>query len=224
MRLGSHVMCPSYQMKKKSTLEYSPMAMKLLLLFCSTFLVGIGHYFVNPSSWHQVELFGGLGNKKSLLPGEVSFLTWIFHWSMMFDFLVLLRYMWRWGDDDCTNNCKWRLYAQLHVPACIINGIVVMNHLHRDRLVALRALHPVLVFISSVATLLGSYAIVKENGWSMLGNQQDVNVNRKRGWSSILVPAERDGHVKNRDWDVKYTMVSMIVGAVFAFVSTRLTV
>jgi hypothetical protein len=199
------------------------MAVKLLLLFCSTFFVGIGHFVVNPSSCHRVQLFGGLGNKKPLLLGEVSFLTWIFHWSMIFDFLMLLRYMWRWGDDDCSNNNKWKLYTQLHVPACIINGVVVMNHLHRDRLVALRALHPMLVFISSVATLFGSYAVVKENGWSMLGNHQNVNV-KKRRWSSILIPAERNAHIKNGDWDIKYTLVSIAVGAAFAFVSTRLTV
>jgi hypothetical protein len=192
------------------------MAIKLLLLFCSTFFVGIGHYFANPSSWHDVELFGGLGNKKPLLPGEVSFLTWIFHWSMMFDFLALLQYMWRWGDADCTNNYKWKLYALLHAPACIINGVVVMNHLHRDRLVALKTLHPVLVFISSVATLLGSYTIVKDNGWSMLNE-------RKMRWSGILVPAERDGHIKNRDWDMKYTLESIAVGAALTFVSSHVT-
>ena len=201
------------------------MVIKVLLLYCSAFVVGLGHYFANPSSWHKVELFAGLGNKKTLLPGEVSFLTWIFHWSMIVDFFVLLRCMWRWGDVDCTNNCKWKVYAQLHVPACIINGVVVMNHLHCDRIVALKALHPMLVFISSVFTLLGSYAIVKEKGWSVLGNDQNVNDNkRKVRWSSILVTAKREGLVKSRDWDMKYTLDSIAVGAALAFISSRFTV
>jgi len=201
------------------------MAIKVLLLYCSAFVVGFGHYCANPSSWHKVELFGGLGNKKTLLPGEVSFLTWIFHWSMIVDFFVLLRCIWRWGDADCTNNCKWKVYAQLHVPACIINGVVVMNHLHRDRIVALKALHPVLVFISSVFTLLGSYAIVKEKGWSVPANKVNVNDNkRKVRWSSILVTAKREGHVKSRDWDMKYTLESIAAGAALAFISSRFTV
>mmetsp|Transcript_10334 Transcript_10334/g.15566 ORF Transcript_10334/g.15566 Transcript_10334/m.15566 type:complete len:344 (+) Transcript_10334:33-1064(+) len=220
-----HVQCMSFRqsvraMEKheplpKSTLEYSPMVIKVLLLYCSAFVVGLGHYFANPSSWHKVELFG---NKKTLLPGEVSFLTWIFHWSMIVDFFVLLRCMWRWGDADCTNNCKWKVYAQLHVPACIINGVVVMNHLRRDRIVALKALHPVLVFISSVATFLGSYAIVKEKGWNVNDSKRKVR------WSSILVTAEREGHIKSRDWDMKYTSESIAIGAALAFISSRFTV
>ena len=201
------------------------MANKVLLLYCSAFVVGLGHYFVNSSSWHQVELFGGLGNKKTLLLGEVSFLTWIFHWSMIVDFFVLLRCMWRWGDVDCTNNGKWNVYAQLHLPACAINGVVVLNHLHRDRLVALKALHPVLVFISSVATLLGSYAIVKDKGWSVLAKDQNVDdTKRKVRWSSILVTAKREGHNKSRDWDMKYTLESIAVGAALSFMLTRVTV
>ena len=203
------------------------MAIKLLLLSCSAFFIGIGHFISNPLSWHQVELFGGLlGNKKTLLPGELSFLTWIFHWSMIVDFLVLLRYMWRWGDPDCTNNCKWKLYAQLHVPACIINGIVVMNHLHRDRLVTLKALHPVLVFISSVATLLGSYTVVKENGLGVFTDEKKLNDNKRSSLltSSILMLDKRDDRSKNNDWDMMYTLKSFAVGAAMAFISTRFTV
>jgi hypothetical protein len=199
------------------------MAVKLVILFCSAFVVGVGHYFANPTSWHQVELFGGFGNKKTLLPGEVSLLTWIFHWSMVFDFFVLLRCMWKWG--DATGNCKWKLYAQLHVPACIINAIVVINHLHRDRILLLKVLHPVLVFVSSIATLNGSYAIVRGKGWSMLRNNQKDN-GEKRSWPSLLIPAESQHFTrkKNGDWDVKYTLTSLAVGAAFALLSTHLTV
>ena len=205
-------------------LEYSPFVIKVLLLYCSALFVGIGHFISNPSSWHQVELFGGLGlgKKQTLLQGEVSFLTWIFHWSMIVDFFVLLRYMWRWGDADCTNNCKWKLYAQLHLPACIINGIVVMNHLHRDRLVALKVLHPVLVFISSVATLFGSYTIVKENGWDMFTDEKNYDNKRRSSLSSTLV--KRDRRSKKEEWDMIYTLKSIALGATMAFISTRFTV
>ncbi len=195
------------------------MVIKVLLLYCATCFVGMGHFIANPLSWHQVELFGGLGKQKKLLPGQVSFLTWIFHWSMIVDFIEILRYMWRWGDADCTDNCKWKLYAKLHVPACVINGVVVMNHLHRDRLVALKVLHPMLVFASSVATLLGSYAILKRNGWSMFADKK--NVKRKRRLSSILIP-ERD-HIKMKDWDMMHTLKSIVVGAFLAFISTHLS-
>ena len=198
---------------------------KILLLYCSALFVGIGHFLSNPSSWYQVQLFGGvLGKKQTLLPGEVSFLTWIFHWSMIVDFFVLLRYMWRLGDPDCTNNCKWKQYAQLHVFACIINGIVVMNHLHRDRLVALKVLHPVLVFTSSVATLLGSYTIVKENGWGLFTNEKNSYDNKRKNRLSSILIAKRDRRSKKEDWDINYTLKSISVGAAIAFISTRFTV
>ena len=198
---------------------------KILLLYCSALFVGIGHFLSNPSSWYQVELFGRMGKKQTLLQGEVSFLTWIFHWSMIVDFFVLLRYMWRWGDADCTNNCKWKLYAQLHVFACIINGIVVINHLHRDRLVALKVLHPVLVFTSSVATLIGSYTIVKENGLGMFTDEKNSYDNkRKSRLTSILIADKGDRRSKKEDWDIIYTLKSISVGAAIAFISTRFTV
>lgn len=205
---------------KKSTLEYSPMVIKLLLLYCVAFFVGVGHVIANPSRWRQVELFGGLGNQKKLLRGQVSFLTWIFHWSMIFDFIETLRYMWKWSDADCTDNCQWKLYAKLHVPACVINGVVVMNHLHRDRLVALKVLHPMLVFVSSVATLLGSYAILKRNGWSMFANEKNVERKRRLCSSSILIP-ERD--TQEEDFDMMYSLKSIIAGAALAFISTHFT-
>lgn len=192
---------------------------KVLLLYCSALFVGIGHFLSNPSSWYQVELFGGLGKKQARRRGEVSFLTWIFHWSMVVDFFLLLRYMWRWGDTDCTNNCKWKQYAQLHIFACIINGVVVMNHLHRDRLVALKALHPVLVFISSVATLLGSYTIVKENGWGLFTDEKNSNDNKRKGRLSRV-----DRRSKKEEWDMIYTLKSIALGATMAFISTRFTV
>lgn len=194
------------------------MAIKVLLLYCVAFFVGIGHFIADPSRWHQVELFGGLGNQKQLLPGQVSFLTWVFHWSMIVDFIEMLRYMCRWGDADCTDNCQWKLFARLHVPACVINGVVVMNHLHRDRLVTLKVLHPMLVFVSSVATLLGSYEILKRNGWSMFADEKTVK--RKRRLSSIFIPAKRD-HIKMKDFDMIYTLKSIAVGSALAFISTH---
>eukprot|EP00986_Skeletonema_menzelii_P002437 scaffold654_cov148-Skeletonema_menzelii.AAC.13 len=74
-----------------------------------------------------------------------------------------------------------------------------------------------------VATLLGSYAIVKENEWSMLIDKNKKNSNdikRNSRLSSILVLDKRDG----RNWDMMYTLKSIAVGAAMAFISTRVTV
>ena len=116
------------------------MANMLLLVFGSIFAAAIGHYFVDTQSWQHTKLFGGFLNpptpgRNEVLPGELSFITWIFHWSMIIDYCYTLpRYMWRWGEADCTGNRKWKLYTLLHSPAFLVNAIVVANHLHRDQL------------------------------------------------------------------------------------------
>jgi hypothetical protein len=204
------------------------MTTRLYLIFATVFAIGIGHYYANTNAWQYTKLFGGLlnpptpGRVHGKLPGELSFLTWIFHWSMVFDFLALLQYMWRWGDDECTGNKKWKLYAILHIPACLVNGVVMGNHLHRDKLILLKLLHPVLVFVGSIATCFGAYSIAHSNRWnSRLGHKKNDSVD---GFARVLSNTNNGATPRRRDWDLRYTMESLAVGSVFAWGSLYLIV
>ena len=200
------------------------MANMLLLVFGSIFAADIGHYFVDTQSWQHTKLFGGFLNpptpgRNEVLPGELSFITWIFHWSMIIDYCYTLpRYMWRWGEADCTGNRKWKLYTLLHSPAFLVNAIVVANHLHRDQLTFLKILHPIFVFIGSIATLFGSFAVSKANGWN------SPNIDRKAA-SSILRTFRKDSNsIGGKDWGISYTLASIAAGSVLAYGSLYLSV
>jgi hypothetical protein len=122
--------------------------------------------------------------------------------------------MWRWGD---FTNTQWKTYTLLHLPACAVNGIVVMNHLHRDHIAALRLLHPVLVFVGSVATCFGSYVIARENGWGSAGGGVDglgkVSLNSKDNTPRLI-----------RGSNLSYTLASFAFGALLSYCSLYLTV
>ncbi|KAL9179405.1 hypothetical protein ACHAXT_008695, partial [Thalassiosira profunda] len=153
-----HVQCMSFRQAvrsvengeslPRSAVRYTPTVKRLLVIFGSIVAIAAGHFFANPDSWQHTQLFGRMLNpptpRHDPLRGELSFLTWVFHWSLIFDYCNLPRYLWRWA--DVSGNKRWKLYAVMHLPAFLINVIVVKNHLHRDHIVALKILHPILVF------------------------------------------------------------------------------
>lgn len=194
------------------------MTMRVLFFFGLVIAITAGHYFVNPKSWQSTLLFGGYlnpptPNRSIKLNGELSFLTWIFHWSMIYDYIIQLRCMWRWGDFTSE---KWKLYTLLHLPACLVNGIVMVNHLYRDQIVMLRLLHPVLVFVGSIATFYGSFAIARDNGWGDPANSMD-------GLDGVVLKS-KDGVMKvSKGSNLSYTVSSFAFGALLAYASIYLT-
>ena len=124
--------------------------------------------------------------------------------------------MWRWGDEDCTGNKKWKLYTVLHLPAFTVNMIVMANHLHRDQLVVLKILHPLLVFIGSIATLIGSFAVSRVNGWNYFSdNKKDID-------SSFPTISTARNDNSGRDWDILYSLASIAAGSLLAYGSLYL--
>ena len=205
-------------------MSYAPMTKALVLLFATTFGIALGHYLVDTKFWQTTQLFGGLlnpptpGLSRDCLPGELSFLTWIFHWSMIFDYCYIPKCMWRWGEEDCTGNKRWKHFTLLHMPAFAVNGIVMANHLHRDQIVLLKLLHPLCVFIGSIATFFGSYAVARANGW---GNSSDISKERPAFVTSPK-PAIKEGST-GRDWDFSYSLQSIFVGCLLGYASLYLT-
>ena len=203
------------------------MTKNVMILFGIVFAITIGHYMVDTTSWQHTQLFGGFLNPQTpyrvqpYLLGELSFPTWIFHWSMVIDYVIMLRYMWRWGDDDCTGNYRWKLFALSNIPACIINGVVMLNHLHRDQLVFLKVLHPLLVFVGSIATMFGAYAVAHANGWKVVGSEKDGSVD---GFSKVAskTASTNDDCSAVFEWDTSYTLASIFVGSLFAYGSLYL--
>jgi hypothetical protein len=204
---------------KASVVQFKPMTMRVLLYFGLAFALTVGHYFANPTSWQSTLLFGGylnaLAPKRSIiLCGELSFLTWIFHWSMIYDYVMLLRSMWRWGD---FTSKKWKLYTWLHLPACLVNAIVMINHMHRDQIVMLRLLHPVMVFLGSIATFWGSFAIARANGWGDHAKSID-------GLDGVALKSEDSVSRLIKGSNLSYTVSSFAFGALLAYASIYLTV
>jgi hypothetical protein len=182
------------------------------------------HYFVDPISWHQTQLFGGWFNPPAPgrhynIVGELSFLTWIFHWSMIVDYIMQLRCMWRWG--DLTRNAKWKQYTLLHLPACLVNGIVMINHLHRDQIAPLRLLHPVFVFVGSIATFYGSYVVAHANGWNGFGPNINIKAN---GMANVSRDLKSNLPSLIKVSDLSYTIASFGIGSLLAYCSLYLTV
>ena len=122
--------------------------------------------------------------------------------------------MWRWGD---FTNDKWKLYTLLHLPACIINCIVLINHLHRDGILGLRLLHPVLVFIGSIATCYGSYAIARTYGWGTDEGGVD-------GLDNIVLNPKHNMPRLVRGSNLVHTLTSFAIGSLLAYCSVYLTV
>ena len=195
------------------------MAMQVMFYFGLVALLATSHYFTSPSSWQQTRLFGGLLNPPTPgrdfhLSGELSFLTWIFHYSMMYDYIMILRCMWRWSG---FTNKKWKLYSLLHIPACLVNAIVVINHLHRDQIGFLRVLHPILVFVGSITTCYGACAIARENGWGTTGQHSDglknISLSLKSKSTKLIQGSNR-----------LHTLTSFFIASLFAYWSLYLTV
>ncbi|KAL7463721.1 hypothetical protein ACHAXS_004079 [Conticribra weissflogii] len=211
----------------KSVISYRPMAINTIFLFLTAFILATAHYQYDATTWQNTPLFGGYltpptpNESIAHLPGELSYTTWIFHWSMVIDYLVMLLYMWRWGDVDCTGNEKWKSFALMNILSCVINGVVIINHFHRDRLVVLKVIHPLLVFIGSIVTMVGSFAVARANGWSVFGGTDRMKT-VGQGFSSLLLEAKENsnGVVRTvKDWDNSYTLASVLVGAVFSYFS-----
>ena len=194
-------------------------------VYGSIVAIAMCHYFVNKESWQYTKLFGGIlnpstpGQKRSHLPGELSFLTWIFHWSMIIDYCwTMPRHMWRWGGQTCTGNKKWKLFTALHLPAIAVNVVVVLNHLHRDQIVILKLLHLLLVFIGSIATLYGSFQVSRGNGWNALLDKRYVP------FATTSQKIKDNDNTSLGDWDVLYSLSSIAAASVLAYCSLYLTV
>jgi hypothetical protein len=202
------------------------MVRALIYIFGAILAIFLGHYLPNKTSWQHVELFGGLINPPTPrtfphkhLPGELSFLTWIFHWSMAIDYCVTLpQCMWKWSGEKYTNNKQWKSYTLLHLPAYATIGVVLINHLNRDQIVALKVMHPILVFVGSVATFYGSFAVSKANGWTY------ASFNREIQHSIIRSEPTTEKAKEYPSWDTNYSLTSIAIGSLLSYVSLFLTV
>ena len=200
------------------------MVSALLYFYGAVLAIFLGHYIPNKTTWQHVEIFGGLLNPPTpvlastkRLRGELSFLTWIFHWSMAIDYCVTLpQYLWRWSGNEYTRNKQWKLYTLLHLPAFATIGVVLINHLHRDRIVALKVLHPILVFIGSTATFYGSFAIAKANGWKYSSSNKETNF-------AFRSEAACEKARKYPSWDVHYSLKSIAFGSLLSYISLCLS-
>ena len=126
--------------------------------------------------------------------------------------------MWRWGGQTCTGNKKWKLFTALHLPAIAVNAVVVLNHLHRDQIVILKLLHPLLVFIGSIATLYGSFQVSRGNGWNALLDKRYVP------FATTSQKIKDNDNTSLGDWDVLYPLSSIAAASVLAYCSLYLTV
>jgi len=208
---------------QESISSYVPMVRALIYIFGAILAIFLGHYLPNKTSWQHVELFGGLFNSPTPgtdpLPGGLSFLTWIFHWSMAIDYCVTLpQCMWKWSGEKYTNNKQWKVYTLLHVPAYATIGVVLINHLHRDQIVALKVLHPILVFVGSIATFYGSFVVSRANGWNYSSTIKDTQQFAIR--SNPTLEKEKD----YPSWEMKYTLASIAIGSLLSYASLFLTV
>lgn len=201
------------------------MADVLICIYGAILAIFLGHYLPNKNSWQHATVFGGLLNPPTLriaqdkrLRGELSFLTWVFHWSMAIDYcLTLPKYMWKWSGENYTRNEKWKLYTVLHLPAFAVVGTVLKNHLHRDQIVALKAIHPILVFIASTSTLVGSFAASRANGW----NHSSTNKAEYVAFCSIPTSEKEKLYPS---WDIAYSLASIAIGSLLSYGSLHLTV
>lgn len=195
----------------------------LICIYGAIFGIFLGHYLPNKNSWPNIEIFGGVLNPPptklaptNRLRGELSFLTWIFHWSMAIDYCVTLpQYMWRWSGEKYTRNKQWKLFALLHLPSYATIGVVLINHLHRDQIVALKVMHPILVFIGSIATFYGSFVVSRAKGWTYSSYSKEAHF-------SLRSKASFDSARKYPSWDMDYSLVSIAFGSLLSFGSLYL--
>ena len=203
------------------------MVRALVYIYGAILAIFLGHYLPNKSSWQHVEVFGGLLNPHKLklypherLRGELSFLTWVFHWSMAMDYCwTLPQCMWRWSSEKCTRNKQWKLFTFLHLPAYATIGVVLTNHLHRDQIVALKVMHPILVFIGSIATFYGSFVVSRSNGWKYSSSNKEKYFAFRSGSSS---PEKASEYYPS--WDIHYSLATILFGSLLSYGSLYLTV
>lgn len=141
---------------------------------------------------------------------------WIPHWTMFIDFGTQLRYMSRWA--ACTGMRQWKTLSLMHLPYAVVNAIVAMNHVNRDRIPALKLLHPIFVFGGSLASLLGTILVARSNGVCRNGSKQGNHDN-----STCFVAESEPGVAPYPDWDLRYTTKSMILALILSYASVYFT-
>ena len=93
----------------------------------------------------------------------------------------------------------------------------MVNHLHRDQITVLSLLHPVLVFVGSIASFVGSYAIARANGWGEAGDKVDV-------LATVVNKSKRSEAKLINGSSLMYTLASFTFGSLLAYCSLHLTV
>lgn len=134
------------------------------------------------------------------LPGELSLLTWIFHWSMIYDFSNLLHYMrvamgWLYKQQQMEI-----IYKVTCTRICIINGGLwlcesyIMHSWSVGNVEDI--LHPICIHIE-FATCVGSYAVVKErmDGVYNKGDKAFLAVS----WHTTKI-LRSSASIRNSDW------------------------
>lgn len=135
---------------------------------------------------------------------------------MFIDFGTQLWYMSRWA--DCTGMRQWKTLSLMHLPYMVVNAIVATNHLNRDRIPALKLLHPMFVFVGSLASLLGTLLVARSNGIWRKGSKQGNHKKLK-----CLVAESEPGAAPYPDWDLRYTTKSIILALILSYASVYFT-
>lgn len=237
MAVPAHVMAMSFRQSVQSieknrplprcATSYAPMIRKVCMLYGSIFLVGYIHKMIGAENWMNLAFLGGVidpptpGIDKEKLKGALSFAVWIPHWTMFIDFATQLKYMWRWG--DCHNFPHWKVLTWLHLPYAVVNAIVAMNHLNRDRLAVLKLLHPIFVFVGSSATLLGSVWAVCSNRWIIQKEREQPEENERSLMDKVRADPAAIGDLIYPDWDMSYSVGSIALAMMLSYFSLYLT-
>jgi hypothetical protein len=112
---------------------------------------------------------------------------------------------------------QWKALSLLHLPYAVVNAIVALNHFHRDQSSGLKLLHPLFVFVGSLATLLGTTLVLFSAGSN--GRGERGKMDKDEDSKCPLDGAEPKGGRAYPDWDPWYTVKSMILSIVLSYAS-----
>jgi len=226
MALPSHVMAMSFRQAAlshedgkplpESAKRYGPMLKMIVISYVAILGIGLAHKFSAGTDWISFRFLGGTfdpptpGINTKTLMGAPSFAVWIPHWSMFIDFATQLRYMSRWG--RCLGIHRWKSLAILHFPWALANLAVFLGHLHKDQCEVFKILHPLFIFLGGITILIGTIRLalyVPEGGTEEKKKLEGMLRNRVG-----IKPAST-----SRDWDVRYSLSSVLLAAVLSYVS-----
>jgi hypothetical protein len=132
---------------------------------------------------------------------------------MFLDLITQTWYMSRWA--ECTGIRQWKALSLLHMPYVLVNAIVALNHFHRDGISGLKLLHPLFVFVGSLATLFGTAMVVSAGsnwGWRRGTTGNDDN-------SKCLLDGAESKAGAYPDWDPWYSAKSMMLSVFLSYAS-----